>query len=111
MAYLGTPESDTADIVVAGPLRPADVPRLCEHIQRLPPPDLGEEPVVCDVAELAPADLCAVDALARMTLTARRLGRGLTLRDAPSELRDLLALAGLADVMPCAGESGAEPRQ
>jgi ABC-type transporter Mla MlaB component len=96
-------------IVVDGPIRPADVPRLCEHIRRLPPPDLGEGPVVCDVGAVTPADVCAVDALARMTLTARREGRTLSLRDASADLRGLLALVGLGDVVPCAARSGVEP--
>ena len=42
----------------------------------------------------------AVDALARLALTVRRLGRRLVLRDAGDDLRDLIALTGLGDVLP-----------
>ncbi|MEU9604673.1 STAS domain-containing protein [Streptomyces sp. NPDC048057] len=56
----------------------------------------GGEPVdaVCDVGAL-PADLAAVEAVARLHLTARRHGARLRLHDVPPELRDLLHLVGL----------------
>ncbi len=41
-----------------------------------------------------------VDALARLQLTARRLGCRVTLRDACEELVGLLELAGLSEVVP-----------
>jgi hypothetical protein len=45
-----------------------------------------------------------VDALARVQLTARRLGSELRLKDASQTLRELLSLAGLADVVRCSGD-------
>jgi hypothetical protein len=54
--------------------------------------------IVCDVASLAP-DAAAIDTLARLQLTARRVGLELRLRHASSELQDLLAFAGLRDVL------------
>jgi hypothetical protein len=51
-----------------------------------------------------------VDALARLALVAKGLGCHLQLGHASPELRDLLELAGLADVVPCAPPSGVESR-
>ena len=56
-----------------------------------------EAVVVCDVSGLR-ADIVTVDALARLQLTARRLGRRIELRGTP-ELARLLAFVGLADVL------------
>jgi hypothetical protein len=56
---------------------------------------------ICDVAGLTDADLATVDALARLQLIAGRLGITLELRGAPRELRELLDLAGLRDVVRC----------
>ena len=44
-------------------------------------------------------DIGTVDALARLQLTARRLGWRLRLREAPLDLRELIALAGLSRVL------------
>jgi anti-anti-sigma regulatory factor len=44
-------------------------------------------------------DIGTVDALARLQLSARRLGRRLRLRDVPLELRELIELAGLSRVL------------
>ena len=41
------------------------------------------------------ADAVTVDAMARLALLARRLGRRVELRDVPPELEDLLAFTGL----------------
>ncbi len=47
----------------------------------------------------APADAVTLDALARLRLTALRLGYRLRLVHASDELRALIAFAGLADVL------------
>ena len=64
--------------------------------------------LVLDGRELD-ADLATVDVLARITLEARRAGCGLHVRHASDQLRDLLALAGLADVVRCLDDSVVEP--
>ena len=46
--------------------------------------------------------LGTVDGLARAALSARRQGLSLVVANAPAELRRLLDLAGLADVIACA---------
>jgi ABC-type transporter Mla MlaB component len=57
-----------------------------------------------DVADVR-ADIGIVDVLARLQLVARRDGRRLVLRNAPSELLDLLDFMGLADALPAANRS------
>jgi ABC-type transporter Mla MlaB component len=64
-------------------------------------PDL----VICDVGELLHVDVAAVDALARLQLTARRLGFQVRLRHASNELTELLGFMGLDEVLPLRGES------
>jgi len=47
----------------------------------------------------APPDLSVVEAVARLQLAARRLGCSIRLRDPCPELRELLDLVGLADLV------------
>ena len=47
-----------------------------------------------------PPDLATVDLLARLHLSARRMGCTLAIEEACAELAGLLDLAGLADVVP-----------
>ena len=56
------------------------------------------ERLVCDVAGVARPDASTLDLIARLALTARRLGRQMRLRDASAPLEDLLRFVGLADV-------------
>ena len=69
------------------------------------------ELVVCDVGGLVDPDAVTVDALARLQLTARRLGRRIRLRDPCGELRQLLALMGLGEVLAVGVPSGSQPRR
>jgi ABC-type transporter Mla MlaB component len=64
--------------------------------------------VVCDAGGVIAADVGTVDALAHLALALRRLDCRLEIRHASPELRELLALAGLARVLPCADGSGPE---
>ena len=52
----------------------------------------------CDVGSVTPT-ATAIDALARLQLNARRLGLELRLRHASSELQELIAFAGLDEVL------------
>lgn len=54
-----------------------------------------------DAAQL-PAGLRTVDLLARLQVEARRRGLGMRLRDPAPALVELIALLGLADVLPVA---------
>jgi ABC-type transporter Mla MlaB component len=101
----------TVVLVVGGPIARGALPALREQVRRLLTTRRADL-VTCDVAALAPADATAIDALARLQLTARRLGGAIRLRDAPDGLRDLLTLAGLGDALPlCAGLRAQLPRQ
>jgi ABC-type transporter Mla MlaB component len=86
-----------------GPIAHAAVAALCERVRLLLA--AGDVDVVtCDVSRLVDLDAVAVDALARLQLTARRAGRSIRLRRARAELQDLLVLTGLCDELPlCPG--------
>jgi hypothetical protein len=62
--------------------------------------------IVCDVGALPP-DAAAIDTLARLQLAAKRLGLELRLRHVSTELQDLLAFAGLREVLRI--ETGRQP--
>jgi ABC-type transporter Mla MlaB component len=101
---LAAPEHLSAGTLrlVLGPLGRADLPALCDHVAALLAGHAGTI-VVCDVAAL-PADAVAVDALARLQLTARRVRCRVVLDRPAAELLSLLAFAGLADVLRRRGE-------
>ncbi|MEU9999386.1 STAS domain-containing protein [Streptomyces sp. NPDC050848] len=81
-------------LTLAARATPDEVARLCALLEEVAPTD-----VVCDVGGLAHADLAAVDALARLKLTAGRAGHRLRFEGAGGELRLLLGLVGLADLL------------
>ncbi|MEU2183789.1 STAS domain-containing protein [Streptomyces thermolilacinus] len=90
---------DTEPIVlrVGGLVEPADAPRLCAELTALLVGAAPGAPAAVDADALVRPGLAAVEALARLRLTAHRLGHPLTVRNAPPDLRALLALVGLAD--------------
>jgi ABC-type transporter Mla MlaB component len=55
--------------------------------------------VGCDVSRVTEPDEYALDALARLQLTARRLGATIHLHNANPALAAMIELAGLADVL------------
>jgi hypothetical protein len=83
---------------VGAPLGPGDIRACCDRLRSLLI-ETRAEIAVCDADRLA-ADALAIEALARIGLTARRLGRQVELRGASPELRDLVAFVGLAEVLP-----------
>ena len=87
--------------VIGGLLTPSGILGHCERLHLLLEGCSG--PVVCDLGTLDGPDAGTVDALARLQLTARRLGRQVRLRNASSELQELLALMGLCDALPLCG--------
>jgi hypothetical protein len=64
--------------------------------------------IVCDVSALEP-DAVTIDTLARLQLTARRLGRDLRLDNLTGELRELLSFVGLDEVLGV--EPGRQPEE
>lgn len=61
--------------------------------------------VLCDVSDLTTPDMVMVDALTRLVLIGRQLGRSVEFRHVSPELRGLFDLVGLGDVV-CDGASG-----
>jgi ABC-type transporter Mla MlaB component len=96
-------------LVFDGPIARAGIAGLCERVRVLLE-GCDADRVVCDVSALVDPDAVTVDALARLQLTARRLGRQVRLRHACGDLQDLLSLMGLGDVVSLCPESGLEPR-
>ncbi|MEU6931691.1 STAS domain-containing protein [Streptomyces sp. NPDC046385] len=86
----GVDTSRTLELRLTGRPAPEEVGRLCALLAAAEPAD-----VVCELDGLGRPDLAAVDALARLRLTARRHGHRLTFRGAGPELRGLLGLVGL----------------
>jgi len=66
--------------------------------------------IVCDARAVAP-DGAAVDALARLQLNAQRLGLELRLLHVSSELQELIAFAGLDEVLRVEPGGQAEERE
>ena len=91
---MAVPKPSSIVFAVGGRPTRADIPRLCDALRRLLEGG-GVELVICDVGSLVHPDAVAVDALARLALTARRLGCRLRLRHASSDLRELIAFMGL----------------
>jgi STAS domain-containing protein len=87
-------------VVLHGRPTPAAVPVLCELLRDVIVKSHANTGVTCDVGALGPPDDVALDALARLQLTALRLGTSVQLRNARRDLVELLAAAGLADVLP-----------
>jgi ABC-type transporter Mla MlaB component len=82
---------------IRGPIAEADLPGLCARVCDL----LGQttdEIVTCDVGDVC-ANAVTVDALAKLQLAARRRRCRIRLRNASTELRELVALMGLDDVL------------
>jgi ABC-type transporter Mla MlaB component len=92
------PARKTISFSVRGPIVRSDLPGLCERVCALLDRSRGCL-AFCDV-QTVPADAVTVDALARLQLAARGYGCRVRLRNASSELRDLLAFLGLEDVLP-----------
>jgi ABC-type transporter Mla MlaB component len=84
-------------LAIRGPLLREDLPglyaRVCAHLESRAPGD-----VACGVTGLA-ADAVAVDALARLQLAAQRRRQRVVLVGASDELRGLVDLMGLGDVL------------
>jgi anti-anti-sigma regulatory factor len=92
-------ESPAVAVVrLTGRIDRADSAALCERVRAIVVVG-STELVICEVSGLVAPDAAAVDALARMQLTARRLGCSLGVRHACPVLVELIVLSGLADVV------------
>lgn len=105
-------DSGAIVLTISDGLARADIPTLCERLRALLTDcDQPAGAVICDVAGVVRMDAVVVDALARLQLTARRLGHRLLLRNAAAELRLLLALMGLSGVVPLEPQRQTEERK
>ncbi|MEW1689016.1 STAS domain-containing protein [Streptomyces sp. NPDC091265] len=113
----GLPDVDAMTpivLTVSGRVTRSAVPALCAELEALlTTADRGVTSVDCDVGGLVRPDLAAVEAVARLSLVARRSGdRRLRLRRTPPELQLLLDLVGLEAVVgladPAAGQETGE---
>lgn len=89
----------TVVLVLARPPTTSSAPELCELARQLLE-TTGAGVLTCDVAGIGRPDAGTVDALARVALTARRLGRALHLLDPCPQLQALLVLTGLEVALP-----------
>jgi anti-anti-sigma regulatory factor len=102
-------EPSAIEFTIGAVIARAEIPALSERARRLME-GVGADRLICDVGAITSPDAVTVDALARLQLTARRLGRHIRLEHASPQLRELLAFVGLSEVLPFSGRSGLEAR-
>jgi len=95
---MGPSAPETISFAITAPIARADLAGLCERVCTLLESSRADI-AHCDVRDVA-ADAVTVDALARLQLAARRNGCRVVLRHSSIELRELVALMGLGDVLP-----------
>ena len=88
----------TVSLVIHGPITRAGLPALTQRCCAFFAANAGCV-VDCDVAGVG-SDAVTVDALARLQLVARHNGCVVVLRNAARELRELVELMGLTEVLP-----------
>jgi len=92
-----TPERGSITILIGGPIARSDLPGLCRRVCALLE-GCDAAVAVCDVDGIT-ADAVTVDALARLQLAAGRHQCRMRLRGASPQLRELVTLMGLRDVL------------
>jgi ABC-type transporter Mla MlaB component len=85
--------------VIGGPVTREGIPELCDRAASWLE-GCDADPVVCDIVALVDPDAVTVEALARLQLTARRLGKRIRFRNACGEVHQLVTMMGLEDVLP-----------
>ncbi|MBA3621766.1 MAG: STAS domain-containing protein [Actinomycetota bacterium] len=97
-------------MVIDSPIDGVDIARLCGRVRALLERNHSDL-LVCDVGALVETDVGTIDVVARLQLTAQRLGWRIALRHASGQLCELLVLAGLGDVVPLAAALRLEPQR
>ena len=92
------PEPRTTVLVVEGPIERADIDALCRTTQRRLE-ESAADALACDLGALYQADAVTVEALARLCLTARRVGLDFGMLHASPHLEELICFMGLQDVL------------
>jgi anti-anti-sigma regulatory factor len=105
-------EVDAPPLIALGPtVDRADIAALCRLLAVLLR-DRRDAVVHCDVGTITEPDTVTLEALARLQLTARRLGGRIQVCGAQRRLREVIAFTGLGEVLPLAQPSGqAEERE
>ena len=93
------PEFEPAVFVIDGPIRRDQIPDLCARLRAFCDEAPGVE-LVCDVGLLGDPDAVAVDAMARLQLTAIRSERRIRFRGPCDQLGELIRMMGLRDALP-----------
>lgn len=93
------PGRHTVVVVVDGPFSRRGIAGLCARVGRLLATG-GVDVITYDVGSVVEPDVMAIEALARLQLTARRIGGSIQVRHASGELRDLFEMVGLCGVVP-----------
>jgi ABC-type transporter Mla MlaB component len=94
---MGAAAPQTIAFAIYGPIVRDDLAGLCDRVCALLDAG-GASLAFCDVRSV-PADAVTVDALARLTVAARRYECRIRLRNATDELRSLIAFMGLQNVV------------
>jgi ABC-type transporter Mla MlaB component len=94
---MGISTPHTVAFAIHGPITREDLPGLCDRVCTLLEGS-GAGVAYCDVRGVEP-DAVVVDALCRLQVAARRRGCQVRLRNASTELLDLVAFMGLCDVL------------
>jgi hypothetical protein len=108
--HVCAPRSNAIVFTIDGPVARADLLELCDRLRGLLERS-DADVVLCDVGAVVPADAVTIDALARLQLTALRVGRRIVLRHASTELHELLAFMGLVIVLRVEPGGEAEERE
>lgn len=91
-------------VKIGAPSANPEIPKLCDRLRTLAEEE-GDggaaDLLVCDASALTDANAATVDALARLQLAARRLGREVRIEHASERLRGLLTLLGLSGAVGC----------
>jgi anti-anti-sigma regulatory factor len=98
-------DPDTLVLGVDGPIHGGQVRQLCALLRAAVTGTVARR-IVLDLQALVDPGIEAVDAIARLQLSAGRLGRRLELCHPPPGFEDLIALVGLDQVLSCVPGSG-----
>ena len=102
------PEKGAVVIALSGRMTREEIASLCERA-RILLVDTDAAVMICDVEALIDPDAVAVDALARLQVTVRRLGKRMRVRAAGCELEDLVTLMGLRELLQFSRGPAAHP--
>ena len=92
--------TEPPELSLSGHVGPDRAAELCAEV-RSTACARPDDPLSCAVGRVEDPDLGTLEALARMAVAARRLGRGFELVGARPDLRGLIVFAGLGGVLSC----------